>query len=112
MHEIIHYPALQDVFHCFRELGNAILFFIMIEQSLSQEEIRDLLQAAPFQNLIPRPYAKEGESLEGKIRRLEAKYAAMSLVNIIKKLGTEKVKIHLFIFTSVLIDYFSARKVS
>ncbi len=34
LHEIIHYPALQDVFHCFRELGNAILFFIMIEQSL------------------------------------------------------------------------------
>ncbi|CAF0808663.1 unnamed protein product [Adineta steineri] len=90
LHEIIHYPALQDVFHCFRELGNAILFFIMIEQSLSQEEIKDLLQAAPFQNLIPRPYAKEGESLEAKIRRLEAKYAAMSLVNIIKKLGTEK----------------------
>ncbi|CAF3727484.1 unnamed protein product, partial [Rotaria sordida] len=56
----------------------------------SQEEIKDLLQAAPFQNLIPRPYAKEGESLEAKIRRLEAKYAAMSLVNIIKKLGTEK----------------------
>ncbi|CAF3028948.1 unnamed protein product [Rotaria sp. Silwood2] len=90
LHEIIHYPALQDVFHCFRELGNAILFFLMIEQSLSQEEIKDLLQAAPFQNLIPRPYAKEGESLEVKIRRLEAKYAAMSLVNIIKKLGTEK----------------------
>ncbi|CAF0766751.1 unnamed protein product [Rotaria sordida] len=90
LHEIIHYPALQDVFHCFRELGNAILFFLMIEQSLSQEEIKDLLQAAPFQNLIPRPYAKEGESLEAKIRRLEAKYAAMSLVNIIKKLGTEK----------------------
>ncbi|CAF4895272.1 unnamed protein product, partial [Rotaria sp. Silwood1] len=90
LHEIIHYPTLQDVFHCFRELGNAILFFLMIEQSLSQEEIKDLLQAAPFQNLIPRPYAKEGESLEAKIRRLEAKYAAMSLVNIIKKLGTEK----------------------
>ena len=34
LHEIIHYPALQDVFHCFRELGNAILLFIMIEQSL------------------------------------------------------------------------------
>jgi cytoplasmic FMR1 interacting protein len=67
-----------------------------------------LLQAAPFQNLIPRPYAKEGESLETKIRRLEAKYAAMSLVNIIKKLGTEKVitfsifdmKINIFIFCS------------
>jgi cytoplasmic FMR1 interacting protein len=50
------------------------------------------LQAAPFQNLIPRPFAKEGESLEAKIRRLEAKYAAMSLVNIIKKLGTDKVR--------------------
>ena len=34
LHEVIHYPALQDVFHCFRELGNAILLFIMIEQSL------------------------------------------------------------------------------
>ncbi|CAF1134865.1 unnamed protein product [Didymodactylos carnosus] len=58
--------------------------------SQSQEEVKDLLQAAPFQNLIPRPYAKEGESLEIKIRRLEAKYAAMQIVAIVKKLGNEK----------------------
>ena len=40
LHELIHYPALRDVFHCFRELGNAILLFLMIEQNLvSQFEI-------------------------------------------------------------------------
>ncbi len=66
-----------------------------------------MLQAAPFQNLIPRPYAKDGESLEGKIRRLEAKYAAMSLVNIIKKLGTEKVKRFLLIFIIYIFTFFS-----
>ena len=34
LHDVIHYPALHDVFHCFREFGNAILLFIMIEQTL------------------------------------------------------------------------------
>lgn len=29
-----------------------------MEQALSQEEVCDLLQAAPFQNILPRPFCK------------------------------------------------------
>ena len=34
----------------------------------------DLLHAAPFQNILPRPFCKEGEKPEAKQKRLEAKY--------------------------------------
>ena len=64
-----------DLFHNLRELGNAILFCLKIEQALSQEEvslvlsntarcsnilpqIRDLLHASPFQKVLPRPVFK------------------------------------------------------
>ena len=40
LNDIIQYPDLRtEVFQNFRELGNAILFCLYIEQSLSQEEI-------------------------------------------------------------------------
>ena len=58
--------------------GNAVLFCLMIEQSLSQDEVCDLLHAAPFQNILPRPFCKEGEKPETKQKRLEAKYAKNS----------------------------------
>jgi cytoplasmic FMR1 interacting protein len=57
---------------------------------LSQEEVIDLLQAAPFQNILPRPFCKEGEKAETKQKRLEAKYAALQVVPNIEKLGTAK----------------------
>ncbi|KAG6463828.1 hypothetical protein O3G_MSEX014088, partial [Manduca sexta] len=63
-----------------QELGNIILFCMLIEQALSQEEVTDLLHAAPFQNILPRPYTAEGEKPETKQKRLEAKYAALQIV--------------------------------
>ena len=40
LNDIIQYPDLRtEVFQNFREFGNAILFCLYIEQSLSQEEI-------------------------------------------------------------------------
>ncbi|CAG9790598.1 unnamed protein product [Diatraea saccharalis] len=55
--DIVQYPdARTELFHAFRELGNIILFCMLIEQALSQEEVTDLLHAAPFQNILPRPY--------------------------------------------------------
>ncbi|KAA8588492.1 hypothetical protein FQN60_009837 [Etheostoma spectabile] len=63
--DIIEYAELKtDVFQSLREVGNAILFCLLIEQALSQEEVCDLLHAAPFQNILPRVYIKEGERLE------------------------------------------------
>jgi len=59
LQDIVQYPdARTELFHNFREFGNAVLFCLMIEQALSQEEVMDLLHAAPFQNILPRPHCK------------------------------------------------------
>ena len=65
-------------------------FFITRVVSDPQEEVGDLLAAAPFQNIIPRPFLKEKEKLETKMEKLEKKYAALQIVPIIDKLGTDK----------------------
>lgn len=87
--DIIEYSELKTlVFQNFREVGNSILFCLMIEQNLNQEEIRDLLHASPFQNITPRPHVKDGEKLETKIKKLENKYANLHFVPLIEKFGT------------------------
>lgn len=88
--DVIHCEHRAMIFQSFRELGNAILFCMLIEQSLSQEEVCDLLQAAPFQNILPVPFCKEGERQESKIKRLEQKYAALQVLKNIEHLGTEE----------------------
>ncbi|KAI1287333.1 Cytoplasmic FMR1-interacting protein [Halotydeus destructor] len=91
LRDIIQYPEVKtEFFQSFREIGNGILFCLMIEQSLSQEEVCDLLQAAPFQNILPRPYCKDGEKPETKLKRLENKYSPLQVVTNIDRLGTAK----------------------
>ncbi|XP_076261449.1 cytoplasmic FMR1-interacting protein Sra-1 [Rhynchophorus ferrugineus] len=91
LNDIVQYPDTKtELFHNFREFGNIILFCLLMEQALSQEEVCDLLQAAPFQNILPRPFCKEGEKLEAKQKRLELRYAALQIVPNIEKLGTAK----------------------
>lgn len=87
--DIIEYSELKTlVFQNFREVGNAILFCLMMEQNVSMEEICDLLHAAPFQNVIPRPFLKESEKAETKIQKLKTKYLSLNLVPMIEKFGT------------------------
>lgn len=87
--DIVEYAELKTVcFQNLREVGNAVLFCLLIEQSLSLEEVCDLLHAAPFQNILPRIHIKEGERLDTKMKRLETKYAALHLVPLIERLGT------------------------
>ncbi|KAK3928668.1 Cytoplasmic FMR1-interacting protein [Frankliniella fusca] len=91
LNDIVQYPdAKTELFHNFRELGNTILLCLLLEQALSQEEVCDLLHAAPFQNILPRPFCKEGEKPETKQKRLEGKYAAIQIVPNIERLGTAK----------------------
>lgn len=91
LRDIIQYPEVKtEFFQSFREVGNGLLFCLLIEQALSQEEVSDLLQAAPFQNILPRPYCKDGEKPETKIKRLEFKYAPLQVVANIDRLGTVK----------------------
>lgn len=91
VNDIVQYPdAKTELFHNFRELGNTILFCLLMEQALSQEEVCDLLHAAPFQNILPRPFCKDGEKPETKQKRLEVKYGALQIVPNIERLGTAK----------------------
>ncbi|KAF0311827.1 Cytoplasmic FMR1-interacting protein [Amphibalanus amphitrite] len=87
--DIIQYPdARTELFHNFREFGNALLFCLLMEQALSQEEVCDLLHAAPFQFILPRVFCREGEKQEVKQRRLQEKYASLQVVNNINQMGT------------------------
>ncbi|XP_064608148.1 cytoplasmic FMR1-interacting protein 2-like isoform X2 [Liolophura sinensis] len=100
LNDMIQYPDLRtEVFQCFQEVGNGILFCLQMEQALSQEEVCDLKHAAPFQNIIPKPFIhiKEGDNRKEKeqelkvmMKRLENKYAALQVVPMITKLGTQK----------------------
>lgn len=91
LQDIVQYPdARTELFHIFREFGNAVIFCLMTEQALTQEEVMDLLHAAPFQNILPRPFCKEGEKQESKQKRLEAKYVALQIVQNIDKMGNAK----------------------
>lgn len=91
LRDIIQYPEVKtNFFQSFREIGNGLLFCLLIEQNLSQEEVSDLLQAAPFQNILPRPFCKDGEKPETKLKRLESKYAPLQVVVNIDRLGTVK----------------------
>lgn len=57
--DIVQYPDTKtELFQSFREFGNCIIFCLLIEQALSQEEVCDLLHAALFQNIFPRPFCK------------------------------------------------------
>ncbi|KAK6173555.1 hypothetical protein SNE40_016982 [Patella caerulea] len=97
--DLIQYPDLRtEVFQSFREIGNAILFTVLLEQAMTQAEVCDLKHAAPFQNIIPKPHIpiKEGDNRKDKetelksfMKQLEKKYAALQVVSVIKKLGNQ-----------------------
>ena len=57
----------------------------------SQEEVCDLLQAAPFQKVFPLPFLKETEKQESKLKRMENRYASLHVVSVMEKFGTPKV---------------------
>ena len=56
---VIQYKDLRtEVFQSFKEFGNSVIFALLLEKALGQQEVVDLLQAAPFQSMYPRPYVK------------------------------------------------------
>lgn len=54
-----------------------------------QEEVMDLLQAAPFQNMYPRPFVKEEQSAEIVMQQMDQQYAPLHLVSMVSKHGTQ-----------------------
>lgn len=112
-----------NVFQTIREVGNAILFSLLIEQELSQDEIYDLLQASPFLGIMPRPVAKEEDKeevrarkIEDKVKKMEELYSSLVITQIEKsglpeqadiahdsaQLSKERLCRSLSIFSSVL----------
>jgi len=86
------YPQLKTrVLPKFQELGNAIVFARMIEQSMNIEEIMDLAVANPFQNIIPPPRSNgTQEDLENRIRGLKRRYMHLDYLRTIKNCGTDE----------------------
>ncbi|KAK2176606.1 hypothetical protein NP493_652g02000 [Ridgeia piscesae] len=114
LNDVMMYSDLQPkVFQCMREIGNAILFCRLLEQSLSITEVEDLCQSDMFQNIIPKPYVPlpdlpQGASTEGVdmrgleeqrrveqerelqavLKRLQRDYRYQNLVPVISQHGT------------------------
>ncbi|XGW28728.1 hypothetical protein V3C99_008485 [Haemonchus contortus] len=73
-----------------RELGNIILFCHQLESGMAQEEVQDLLAAAAFTNVIPKPPAKNVAEQEKQLAKLEEKYSRIQLTNVVEKFGDDK----------------------
>ncbi|VDM62490.1 unnamed protein product [Angiostrongylus costaricensis] len=73
-----------------RELGNIILFCQQLELGMAQEEVQDLLAAAAFTNVIPKPPARNVVEQEKQLAKLEEKYSRIQLTSVVEKFGDEK----------------------
>ncbi|PAV64134.1 hypothetical protein WR25_05628 isoform C [Diploscapter pachys] len=73
----------------FRELGNMIVFCMQLEVAIAHEEVQDLLAAAPFTAVIPKPPAKTVQEQEKQLAKLEEKYSRIHLVSVIERLGLD-----------------------
>ncbi|XP_063680467.1 cytoplasmic FMR1-interacting protein 2-like isoform X2 [Bolinopsis microptera] len=96
LESIFRYSELTtNVFQTIREIGNFVLFTMLIEQVMSEEEIMDLLQASPFLGIMPKPVVKNEENEETrekkvmeKTKMMEAHYSSLVLISQIEKTGT------------------------
>ncbi len=85
--QILELFYLECNFHIIGEVENAIdVCVCMCLQG--QEEVMDLLQAAPFQNMYPRPFIKEDQSAEIVMQQMDQQYAPLHLVTMVSKHGT------------------------
>ena len=90
--DIVVYKQLKAKFlPKFAQVGNAIVFAMNLEQALNQEEITDLLIAAPFQQFHPPPYVKpnSGITIEQKMHEIREKYRSLDFLRTIGNLGTQ-----------------------
>ena len=72
-----------EVYHAFREIGNAIICFQLMEQSMMTEEVIDLVQSMPFQGIIPTT-VREGEDAGTKRREAAERAAYMRFVSAVQ----------------------------
>ncbi|XP_071492155.1 cytoplasmic FMR1-interacting protein 1-like isoform X1 [Diadema antillarum] len=101
---VYYYTHVQDVVqygdlrtHClcsFQSVGNAIIFFHLLDQILNVEEAFDLFQASPFLRILPKPYCAKGEKQETKLKQMEQNYAALHISELMQRLGTKEQLLH------------------
>ncbi|XP_063952182.1 cytoplasmic FMR1-interacting protein 2-like [Lytechinus pictus] len=97
---VYYYTHVQDVVQysdlkthtlgAFQSVGNAVIFFHLLDQVLNVEEAFSLFQASPFMNILPKPYCAKGEKLETKIKQMEQNYAPLHICPLMQKLGTKE----------------------
>ena len=54
------------------------------------DEVKDLVHASVYLNWLPKPFCKENENFDLKVKKMEQKFASLQIVKIIEKLGNEK----------------------
>ena len=85
---LVTYTDLKSgVFQAFREFGNTILFFILLEKAMGEEEMMDLHLGAPFLAKMPKPHVKPDESQEMAVQQMEQNYSGMHLNKIAQAYG-------------------------
>jgi cytoplasmic FMR1 interacting protein len=62
------------------------------------DEITDLTHSSMFLNWFPKPFCKENENYEAKLKKNEQRFASLQIVKIIEQLGNEKVFLSFFFF--------------
>lgn len=88
--EIMAYPDLQtEVFQAFREIGNGVIIFLMLEQSISREEIMDLGQSMPFRGIIP---TLRGTSSQEEYAQVVRRMDYMKLGSVVKAVQNPDLK--------------------
>ena len=63
----------------------------LLSSLLYKISFQDLLAAAPFTAVIPKPPAKTVQEQEKQLAKLEEKYSRIHLVSVIERLGLDPV---------------------
>lgn len=86
--EVMSYKDLQtEVFHSFREVGNAFVIFRLFEETLNMEEVLDLSYSKPFCGDIP-VNARDGEDRQAKRDIIMRAAAPMFYMDHVTRRGT------------------------
>eukprot|EP00042_Codosiga_hollandica_P050889 m.617338 g.617338 ORF g.617338 m.617338 type:complete len:345 (-) comp58179_c0_seq2:318-1352(-) len=81
--DVISHKELQtDVFHAFREVGNAIICFLLFEQMLTQEEVFVGVMSMPLDGMIP-TLVQEGENPDQAQKLAQDRMAFMNFDRVL-----------------------------
>lgn len=89
--DVMTYRDLQtEVFHAFRQIGNAIVCLQMLEECVMREEVMDLRQAHPFQGFVS--VTKDGPQASERLREASSAIACMRYLSVIGETASAEEK--------------------